>query len=90
MQEPSVSIEEETELKRQYMVALQRQKAANELPIFAKHNPYNGGAFNGNDCMRLLAKFRKFTCTIDLLNKKPNSEAVTRSTVLHQAICFHF
>jgi hypothetical protein len=25
------------------------------FPISAKHNPYCGGAFNGNDCMRLPA-----------------------------------
>jgi hypothetical protein len=102
MQQPPVSNEEEAKLKRQYMVALQRQKVATELrkqinvkaidsysalvkdmasflktkqgpieralewsicnyPISAKHNPYYGGAFNGNDCMRLLANVLEFS-----------------------------
>jgi hypothetical protein len=32
-------------------------------PICAKHNPYYGGAFNGNDCMRILEN------TISLFNQ---------------------
>jgi hypothetical protein len=45
-------------------------------PISAKHNPYYGGSFNGNDCMRLLKNvptlFEKLFITIDE-NASPNA-----------------
>jgi hypothetical protein len=39
-------------------------------PISAQHNPWHGGAFNGNDVERVFSTFKSLTTTDEKLSKE--------------------
>jgi predicted hotdog family 3-hydroxylacyl-ACP dehydratase len=73
------------EQNRGYYEGVLEQTISNG-PIKAKHNPFYNGAFNGNDCMRLLAHYQLLFKKLREASQDKSQDEVTR---VKEILCRH-